>query len=115
MRVLSKARRTHARISARISAKTEKKARSDEAKAVLSFVFLALASGCSSARRKKGKRADPSLEQYVLPSVPAGVQNRTFVDFGGAVHLLGWDLDPADQAKPGSRLKLKLYWRSVNA
>lgn len=83
-------------------------------KAVLSFVFLALTSACSSAPAEEGQtKLDPSLEQYVLPSVPADVQHRTLVDFGGAVHLVGWDLDPADEAKPGSRLKLKLYWRSV--
>jgi len=83
-------------------------------KAVLSFVLLGLASGCASAPTDEGQsKLDPSLEQYVLPSVPADVKNRTLVDFGGAVHLVGWELNPADQAKPGSRLKLKLYWRSV--
>jgi hypothetical protein len=83
-------------------------------KAVLSFVLFALASGCASAPADEGRnKVDPALEQYVLPSVPADVKNRTLVDFGGAVHLVGWELEPADQAKPGSRLKLKLYWRSV--
>jgi len=83
-------------------------------KAVLSFVLLALASGCASAPADEAQgKLDPALEQYVLPSVPAEVKNRTLVDFGGAVHLVGWDLDPSDQAKPGNTLKLKLYWRSV--
>jgi hypothetical protein len=83
-------------------------------KAVLSFVLLGLTSGCASVSTDEGQgKLDPSLEQYVLPSVPADVKNRTLVNFGGAVHLVGWELDPADQAKPGSRLKLKLYWRSV--
>lgn len=82
--------------------------------AVLSFVLLALASGCASATTEEAEvKLDPALEQYVLPSIPAEVKNRTLVDFGGAVHLVGWALDPADQLKPGSRIKLKLYWRSV--
>lgn len=56
---------------------------------------------------------DAALSQYVLSGVPTDVQNRTLVDFGGAVHLVGWDLSPTDKAAPGSTLHLKLYWRSV--
>jgi len=83
-------------------------------KAGVSLLLLAFAGGCASAPAQDDQaKPDPSLAQYVLPSVPAGVKNTTLVDFGGAVQLVGWDLDPADQAKPGSRLKLKLYWRSV--
>lgn len=67
--------------------------------------------GCAAP--PESAKADASLGSYVLASVPADVQNPTLVDFGGAVHLVGWDLDPKGTATPGSTLKLKLYWRSV--
>ncbi|HEY3500266.1 MAG TPA: hypothetical protein VGK73_36495 [Polyangiaceae bacterium] len=73
--------------------------------------LLGLLAGCA-APPEAGK-ADPGLAQYVLTSVPADVQNRTLVDFGGAVHLVGWDLDAKATAAPGSTLRLKFYWRSV--
>jgi hypothetical protein len=69
-----------------------------------------LALGCSSPAAEK---TDPSLSGFVLSSVPADVQNTTLVDFGGAVHLVGWDLSPKGLAQPGTTLNLKLYWRSV--
>jgi len=58
-------------------------------------------------------KVDDSLAAYVLSDVPSDVQTRALVDFGGAVHLVGWDLSPADTAAPGSTVHLKLYWRSV--
>jgi hypothetical protein len=69
------------------------------------------AAGCASPG--ESSKPDPSIADHVLTSVPADVQNRTLVDFGGAVHLVGWDLEPKDRAAPESKLKLKLYWRSV--
>src|SRR5262249_17667700 len=57
-------------------------------------------------------KVDDAVSALVLPDVPTDVQTRTLVDFGGAVHLVGWDLSPADRAGPGSTVHLKLYWRS---
>lgn len=76
-----------------------------------SLVVAGAALGCASQGETPAPAA--SLGQYVLSAVPTDVQNRTLVDFGGAVHLVGWDLAPADKAQPGSTLHLKLYWRSV--
>jgi hypothetical protein len=58
-------------------------------------------------------KTDGAVSAYVLSEVPSDVQNRTLVDFGGDVHLVGWDLSPTDKAPPGSTVHLKLYWRSV--
>src|SRR4029079_17179017 len=78
-----------------------------------SSLFLAAAAlGCASPAAQPAE-TDASLSTYVLDAVPTDVQNRTLIDFGGAVHLVGWDLSPADKAAPGSTLHLKLYWRSV--
>jgi len=76
-----------------------------------SLLLASAALGCASPGQPT--EADASLGSYVLDAVPTDVQNRTLVDFGGAVHLVGYDLSPADRAAPGSTLHLKLYWRSV--
>jgi hypothetical protein len=75
--------------------------------ALLGAFALACASPASDS-----EKLDPSLSKFVLSSIPTDVPNPTFVDFGGKVHLVGWDLSPT-QAKPGGTLSLKLYWRSV--
>lgn len=75
-------------------------------------VLLSLGAwGCASPAETA--EPDPSISAYVLESIPADVQNRTLVDFGGAVHLVGYDIEPRDRIAPGDRIKLKLYWRSV--
>jgi hypothetical protein len=59
------------------------------------------------------KELDPALQAHVLESVPRDVPNRMFLDFEGKVHLIGYALEPADQASPGTQMKLTLYWQSV--
>jgi hypothetical protein len=71
----------------------------------------ALSFACASPA-SESEKLDPSLSKFVLSSIPTDIPNPTFVDFGGKVHLVGWDLSPK-QAKPGGTLLLKLYWRSV--
>jgi hypothetical protein len=58
-------------------------------------------------------KPDESVSAYVLSEVPSDIPNPTLVDFGGAVHLIGWDISPTGQAAPGSTLHLKFYWTSV--
>jgi hypothetical protein len=76
-----------------------------------SLLLALMASGCAAPGDPP--KTDDSLGAYVLAEVPTDVQHRTLVDFGGAIHLVGWDLSPTDLARPGSTLHLKLYWRSV--
>ena len=57
---------------------------------------------------------DPALAQYVLSSVPSDVSNRTFLDFGGKVALVGYAIEPTGVAAPGSHVKLTLYWQSLS-
>ena len=71
----------------------------------------ALAFACASPP-SDSEKLDPALSRFVLSSVPVDVPNPTFVDFGGKVHLVGWEVSPK-QAKPGNTLSLELYWRSV--
>ncbi len=74
----------------------------------------ALAFSCASPGPADEKKLDAALQQYVLSGVPTDVPNPTFVDFGGKVHLVGYELSPnGGTVTPGSTLTLKLYWRSV--
>ena len=57
---------------------------------------------------------DPALAQYILSDVPSDVPNRTYLDFGGKVALVGYAIDPAGVAAPGSHVKLTLYWQSLS-
>jgi hypothetical protein len=81
-------------------------------------LLLLGAAGCSkTADTSEGRSqavTDPALEAKVLDSVPSDIENRTFVDFEGKVHLIGYAIAPKDEiVSPGSKLKLTLYWRSV--
>jgi hypothetical protein len=72
-----------------------------------------LACACVSPGSAESQKIDPAIQQFVLSEVPADVPNPTFVDFGGKVHLVGYEVSPKDRAAPGSTITIKLYWRSV--
>jgi hypothetical protein len=67
--------------------------------------------GCASPAESQKPSAE--LAGYVLSEAPTDIEHPTLVNFGSAVELLGWDLSPADTARPGGSLHLKLYWRSL--
>jgi len=73
----------------------------------------ALTFACASPPSSGKEQIDPEFEKLALPSVPADVQHAAFVDFGGKLHLVGYEVSPATTAAPGSTISLKLYWRSV--
>ncbi|HEV8548601.1 MAG TPA: hypothetical protein VGQ57_06225 [Polyangiaceae bacterium] len=79
----------------------------------LGFTLLLAATALGCASTDHDPAVDAALAPLVLSGVPTDVQNPTLIDFGGAVHLVGWDLSPNDKAAPGSTLHLKLYWQSV--
>jgi hypothetical protein len=72
----------------------------------------ALTFACASPA-PSDKKIDPEFEKLALPSVPADVQHPTFVDFGGKLHLLGYEVSPATAAAPGTVVSVKSYWRAV--
>lgn len=72
---------------------------------------IALCAGCGQAPQPAAK-LDPSLRAHVLGAMPSDVQHRTFFDFDGKVHLIGYDL-ASDSVAPGQDVKLTLYWQSV--
>jgi len=56
-----------------------------------------------------------NFAQYTLKRVPATVQHRTYLDFGGKVQLIGYDVSPSDVAPPGSTVSLTLYWQRTGS
>jgi hypothetical protein len=79
----------------------------------LVLACAALAAACGKSPAPEAVAVDPALDAYVLDSVPTDIENRTFIDFGGKLHLIGYALEPKRVAGPGAKLKLKLYWQKV--
>jgi hypothetical protein len=75
------------------------------------FLFAGALGACASPT--EATKTDDSVASFVLSQVPSDVPNSTLIDFGGAVHLVGWDVSPTGRAAPGSTLHLKFYWLSV--
>lgn len=81
------------------------------------MALLCVAAGCAQAPAKEGDAEQPELgpelRTLVLDSAPTDIAKPLFLDFNGKAELLGYSLEPATMAAPGSRLSLKLYWRST--
>ena len=76
---------------------------------------LCLVMGCTSQGTAGDKQElDPKLERFVLDKLPKTVQHETYLDFGGKVQLVGYDVSP-DVATPGSKISLTLYWQRTGA
>ncbi|HVR21081.1 MAG TPA: hypothetical protein VMS65_15320, partial [Polyangiaceae bacterium] len=71
----------------------------------------ALVFACASPPSSDGEKAE--FQKFALSAVPTDVKHPTFVDFGGKVQLVGWEMSPGGVAAPGSTISLKLYWQSV--
>jgi hypothetical protein len=76
------------------------------------LLFALFAASCAKTPAEPPPPVDQNLKQYVLKDVPTDIPTRTFVDFGGKIHLIGYQIEPLE-AKPGSSLKLVFYWRSI--
>ena len=72
-----------------------------------------LVSSCSERTARPRVALEPELAPYVLDSVPSNIPNRTFIDFEGKVHVIGYRVETAVVTQ-GGRIKLTTYWRSVS-
>jgi len=54
---------------------------------------------------------DAALAPFARAALPVDVQHPTFVDFGGKVQLVGYDVSPEGMARPGETVKLRMYWK----
>lgn len=94
-------------------------------KAMRALVTIALvgavcaaAAGCAQAPEKTAdaepSELTPELKALVLDSAPTDIAHPLYLDFNGKAELIGYALEPATMAAPGSKLSLKLYWRSTS-
>jgi hypothetical protein len=68
--------------------------------------------GCAAEQEKTDEEPLPAaLDSHVLDAVPADIENRTFIDFEGKVHIVGWSIEPKGVVRPGDSVKLTIYWR----
>lgn len=88
------------------------RARSVLKRVAIALTLGALSAGCTQQPAEHTEKLDPALRAHVLDAVPSDISHRTFFDFEGKVHLIGYDLHPTTVA-PGQTLKLTLYWQSV--
>jgi hypothetical protein len=74
------------------------------------LLLLVTASCAAPAGSDQG---DAKADPFALEALPADITERTRIDFGGAIELLGWDVEPKRDARPGTSVKVRLYWRAV--
>lgn len=70
--------------------------------------------GCSAEQTAAGK-PDPALLALETRTLPADSARTTFIDFGGKVALVGYELGSAGPASAGNELSLTLYWQASAA
>ncbi len=74
--------------------------------------------GCAPAPSTEAAAEPPELsaaqKALILDEAPTDIPNARYIDFNSKVVLLGYSLSPSNLAAPGSKLSLKLYWRSVS-
>jgi hypothetical protein len=84
----------------------------------VSVVALWSIVGCAEVPTKEGDAEVPELsadqKSLVLERAPSDIPNLRYIDFNSKAELLGYSITPANLAAPGSKLTLKLYWRSLS-
>jgi hypothetical protein len=77
------------------------------------YASAGCAQGPQQATDAEKPELTPELKALVLDSAPSDIPHPTYLDFNGKAELIGYTLEPATMAAPGSKLSLKLYWRST--
>jgi hypothetical protein len=82
------------------------------------IVALSCVVGCAQAPAKaddvEKPELTPDVKALVLDEAPTDIPHPLYIDFNGKAELLGYALEPGTMAAPGSKLTLKLYWRSTS-
>jgi hypothetical protein len=80
---------------------------------VVSLTLGLAAAACGESKAAQTPPLDAELARYVLDDVPTDIEHKTFFDFEGKAHLVGYAIKPEGEAKPGTNVQLTLYWKSV--
>jgi hypothetical protein len=73
-------------------------------------LLLLVTAGCAAPAGSD--QGDAPADRFALEALPADVAERSRIDFGGAIELLGWDVEPKLDARPGTKVRVRLYWRA---
>jgi hypothetical protein len=78
-----------------------------------SIMFLTAAlSGCvGGSKGSSSKENVEHLKPYILEAVPADIPNKVDINFENKIHLVGYRVEPAGKAPPGTDVKVTMYWR----
>jgi hypothetical protein len=75
-------------------------------------LVLAASAGCTSGEKPQEGAAD--FAAFVVPALPESA-HPTMIDFGGKVHIVGYEVSPEGAARPSQSITVKLYWMRVGA
>jgi hypothetical protein len=75
------------------------------------MLLCAILTACAAPAADSAGTDD--LSAFVVSGSMPDVATRTFFDFGGKVHLVGYEFSPEGAVQPGGTLQAKLYWRRV--
>ncbi|MBK7579983.1 MAG: carbohydrate-binding family 9-like protein [Myxococcales bacterium] len=68
--------------------------------------------GCVGGSTDTSKEDKERLKAYVLDKAPDDMPVKLNINFDGKVTLIGAKITPAGQAKPGTQVKVTMYWRA---
>jgi hypothetical protein len=74
---------------------------------------LLVLSACREPTREPAPPVPSALGEFVLPAVPSDVAHPLRINFENRLELAGYDIDPEGALRPGTRIKLKLYWKCL--
>ena len=79
----------------------------------LALVLMAsVGLGCVGGSKSK-KVNKEALKQYILSAPPTDIPNKLNAVFEGKAKLIGYRISPDKTAKPGSEIKLTMYWQCL--
>jgi hypothetical protein len=76
-------------------------------------ISVAVLIGCVGSSSKDVAKDKQRLQAFILEQAPNDVGNKLDIDFDGKVKLLGCKVEPNGVVRPGSQLKITLYWKSL--
>lgn len=77
-------------------------------------VALALVASAACTPTEKPPEGTADFAQFIVPALPEGA-HQTLIDFGGKVHVVGYQVSPEGAVRPSQPLTVKLYWQRVGA
>jgi hypothetical protein len=79
---------------------------------VATTLLLTASTGCAPGEKPTEGTAE--IAAFVVPALPESA-HRTMIDFGGKVHIVGYEVSPEGAVGPSQSVSLNLYWRRVGA